>query len=358
VLVTTGPAVQCGRDEWHALYVTKGVSTVGFIDSSDQSNASSVLRVPVASLSEADSPRLAGKDQGHIDALVQLDVELPPITVHRQSMRVIDGMHRLAAAISRGDKEIAVRYYDGDDREAFVLAVEANLKHGLPLSLADRTAAAVRIMMSYPHWSDRAIADATGLAWKTVASIRKRSTTEVPQLNVRVGRDGRVRPLDCAEGRLLASKFIAESPDSSLRQIARAAGISIGTARDVRQRLNRGEDPAPSRTRSMSQRSKSAGQAATVAGSDSTPPVSPTRVAEILDGLRNDPSIRLTQSGRQLLRHLDPPSLLRPEVLSNLTAGVPPYSLSMLAELARAYAERWRIFSNELERRRKAVEGA
>jgi hypothetical protein len=61
-------------------------------------------------------------------------------------MRVIDGMHRLRAAQLRGDHGVEVKFFDGDADEAFIAAVRANITHGLPLTLADRKAAAQRIL--------------------------------------------------------------------------------------------------------------------------------------------------------------------------------------------------------------------
>lgn len=211
---------------------------------------SSVERVSIASLVTADSPRLAGEDMEHGRMLAQSEEVLPPIIVHRPSMRVIDGMHRLHAATLRGRDVIEVKFFDGSVRDAFVLAVKSNMQHGLPLTLSDRTAAALRIVKTHPEWSDRAVAAATGLAAKTVAAIRRRSATgEVPQLHSRIGRDSKARPVNSTEGRRLASALIAKNPDASLREIATAAGVSPGTVRDVRQRLQRNEDPVPPRQR-------------------------------------------------------------------------------------------------------------
>ena len=42
---------------------------------------------------------------------------------------------------------------------------------------------------SYPQMSDRVVGKTTGLAARTVAAIRRRSTDSAPQLNARVGRD-------------------------------------------------------------------------------------------------------------------------------------------------------------------------
>ena len=83
--------------------------------------------------------------------------------LHRSTMRVVDGMHRLRAAKLRGQETIAVRYVDGDEASAFLVAVRANIAHGLSLIVTDHKAAAARIMDLYPHWSDRMIAKATAL---------------------------------------------------------------------------------------------------------------------------------------------------------------------------------------------------
>ncbi|MFD0884088.1 VWA domain-containing protein [Streptosporangium algeriense] len=120
--------------------------------------------VPIADLADSDSPRLDGVNIEHAQGLADSTAELPPILVHRPTMRVIDGMHRLCAAILRGRRTIAVRFFSGSEKDAFVLAVHANVAHGLPLSLADRTASAERVMGSHPEWSDRATATVTGLS--------------------------------------------------------------------------------------------------------------------------------------------------------------------------------------------------
>src|SRR5438477_12197277 len=77
--------------------------------------------VSVASLITADSPRLAGENIEHAHTLAQSDAAFPPIIVHRSSMRIIDGMHRLRAAILQGRDEIDVKFFDGSEKDAFVL---------------------------------------------------------------------------------------------------------------------------------------------------------------------------------------------------------------------------------------------
>jgi ParB-like chromosome segregation protein Spo0J len=152
------------------------------------------VMVEIVSLRPADSPRKVTVDEEHIRNLAQVGVDLPPILVHRPTMRIIDGMHRVQAAKLNGKDTIRACFVDCPEDEVFILAVRTNIAHGLPLSLVDREAAAARVLLSHPMWSDRAIAEITGLSAKTVCAIRRRSSTEESQQsNMRYGRDGRAR---------------------------------------------------------------------------------------------------------------------------------------------------------------------
>ena len=122
------------------------------------------------------------------------------------------------AASLQGRETIDVIFFDGSEADIFLRAVQENIAHGLPLSQADRRAAVERIIASHPHMSDRAISHSVGLAAKIVADIRRRSSEDLPQLNARVGRDGRVRPVDSGEGRRRAAELLAQHPEASLRE--------------------------------------------------------------------------------------------------------------------------------------------
>jgi hypothetical protein len=162
-------------------------------------------------------------------------------------MQLIDGVHRLLAAVSKGHETIEVEFFDGSAADAYLRGVEANVTHGFPLSQADRRAAVERILALHPQMSDRAIAQSAGLGAKTVAAIRRRTAEDSEasgQHSARVGRDGRVRPLNGLEGRFRAAHMLAEHPQASLREVARLAGVSPTTAADVRDRLVRGTHPA------------------------------------------------------------------------------------------------------------------
>ncbi|EFL19812.1 streptomycin biosynthesis operon regulator [Streptomyces sp. C] len=306
---------------------------------------SDVVMVPIDSLRVSDSPRSAGEDAEHIRTLAESGVELPPIVVMSSTKRVIDGMHRLRAAELRGAAEIAVRYFDGEEKEAFVLAVTCNIAHGLPLSLDDRKAAATRILRTHPLWSDRVIGRATGLSAKTVGTLRSCSTGGVPQSNVRIGRDGRSRPLDPTEGRRLAGRLIQENPSAPLRQIAAKAGVSLGTASDVRKRLRRGESPLPGRDR---RREDAADADPSPARIDRTEKNRPSR-ALLLSHLSRDPSVRLTEDGRVLLRWLNVVTVSSQD-WARLLGNVPPHRVTVIAELARGCADTWRQVAEHLEK--------
>ncbi|MBB5803265.1 ParB-like chromosome segregation protein Spo0J [Saccharothrix ecbatanensis] len=288
-------------------------------------------------LRAADSPRIEGENSDHAGALAESGAVLPPIVVHQSTMRVVDGMHRLRAAMLRGDEFIDVVFVDGTDADAFVLAVELNHAHGLPLSAADRKAAAIRIMGYHPYWSDRRIAAVTGLAASTVGLIRARSTDRIEQLNTRVGQDGRVRPHDSAESRRLAGELIASNPDASLREIAKAAGISPATASDVRARLARGELPVTPHQRRASEIGVAAARRAEAA------PV------KFIENLRKDPSLRFSETGRALLRLLDC-HVMDQRQWDDIIQSVPAHQRSTVVLLARECATIWQGFADRLAR--------
>jgi ParB-like chromosome segregation protein Spo0J len=305
------------------------------INSKDISVQDETIEVQISRLRPGDSPRKA-TSAAHVQALAAVRGPLPPIVVHRPSMRVIDGAHRLRAAQLRGDEVIGVRFFDGDERDAFVLAVRLNGEHGLPLTLADRKVAAQRIIEYHPDWSDRAISSVAGISDKTVAALRGEGAA-VSALG-RLGRDGRYHPRNRVAERLRASEIFAQNPGASAREVARVAGISATTAKDVRARMRRGEDPVPEKQRAQL---PGAGGVAAIA----VPAVDRQAVAQ---RLRSDPSMRFSETGRVLLRRLDGPGA-DPEQWELLARNVPAHCTFLVAELARRCAEDWQRFAAVLE---------
>ncbi|MFF3325657.1 ParB N-terminal domain-containing protein [Streptomyces sp. NPDC002889] len=316
-----------------------------------------VVEVELSSLSLAGSPRLSGERPEHVQLLAAAQTPLPPITVHRATMKVIDGFHRLKAARLRGEDTIAVRFFDGDDAEAFVLSVKLNVTHGLPLALADRKRAAERIIASHPQWSDRRVASVTGISPGTVGDIRKRIVRGA-EPEIRVGQDGRLRPIDGSAGRTLAGELLIENPGLSLRQVARAAGISPETARDVRNRLRNGEDLLPKRRKRKSAAAADAqapgsnnlvvhkefgGPGPARASGRPRGEPAPDRAA-LVKRLKADPALRFTETGRNLLRLLALHTL-RKEEWDAIISNVPPHCSDIVADLARQFADLWSEFA-------------
>jgi len=299
-------------------------------------------------------------DEAHAALLAECDAELPPIVVHRPTMRVIDGMHRLRAATRRGQREIAARFFDGDEAEAFVLAVELNIAHGLPLSLADRKAAARRILAADARWSNRAVAAKTGLSDKTVAVLRACSGADIPHPGRRVGRDGHLHPVDSTAGRRRAAELLSARPQASLREVAAQAEVSPGVVSAVRKQLEAyaGQQPA-----SPSSQVPTAGCAPS--GPGRTAPSAPVAgrrtpgrgagherdyggVREMLDRLRRDPSLRYTDDGRRLLGWLSA-KIISEDDLPSPAPGLPDHNIPVLAALARRCSCTWLELAQRLE---------
>ena len=308
--------------------------------------------VAVNDLIDTLSPRERLEDPDHVRLLTETR-STHPLMVHRPTMRVIDGVHRLRAAVLNGQTEVTVQSFDGSEADAFVLAVELNVRHGLPLTLRERKIAARRIIASHANWSDRAIADRAGLSPKTVAKARRQAAEEGPPVAWRLGRDGKIRPISSIEGRRSAAALIAADPEISLRELSRKTGVSVGTIRDVRRRLDSGQDPIPDRLRGAE--SGTVGLAPPFARTAPVvragPPVQRVgtrcprgeqlQTAPVVQTLLRDPSLRATESGRRLLRLLMATELGRSD-LAEIAEAVPAHCLPLVRAVALRRAEDWK----------------
>ncbi|MFF6878238.1 hypothetical protein ACFY9S_23420 [Streptomyces sp. NPDC012474] len=310
-------------------------------------------RLPVRVLLPADSPRANGIDQAHVRLLAEAETALPPVLVHRDTLRVIDGMHRLNAAIARGEETIEVTFFDGDESELFLQSVRLNVTHGLPLSLQERKHAAARLMSTHGQLSDRTIAAVTGLSPKTVGAVRRRSTEELPQSNTRIGADGRAHPMDAARRRQVVADVVAQRPDATLREIAAIAGVSVSTAYQTRRKLEeqaaRQESPGGSEAGAESR-----GQARPVVPPTTVraTPAASHQAKVAVKSLAADPSLRFTESGRALLRLLLA-RVVEPEELEAFLDAIPPHCAGTMADLAQDMASTWGQFSHQMRKRVK-----
>lgn len=304
--------------------------------------------VPLQDLTVGHSPRLSGENAEYTRALADTQAALPPILVHRSTMRVIDGIHRLRVASQRGQTHIQVRFFEGDDDDSHLLAIAINVAHGLPLSMEERSAAVERILGTHPHWSDRAVAAVAGLSAKKTADIRRQLLGSTTAGDTRVGRDGRARPIDPAHGREIASSLLKNNPDASLRQIARQAGISPATVSDVRDRMRRGESPIPAKQQRHIRLAHAAERTRPAAAQPLSPTTTPTELISIFESLRRDPSLRLNDTGRAILRMLDACTAFARN-REDIAASLPPHCKSAMAQLAQGYAHTWQQFASELQ---------
>jgi transposase len=309
------------------------------------------VRVGVSSLSLAESPRAAGICSDHVRVLVEVFDRLPPILVNRRTSNVVDGMHRLHAARLRGEETIAAYWCDVAPEQEFALAVACNSVHGLALTLEERRDAARRMVVIYSYWSDRRISRIVGLSPSTVGNLRKRCS-EAGQALARVGDDGRVRPVDPTARRELAAEILRENPGLSLRRVSEICGISPATVLDVRNCLSTADHMpplAPSDRKTTVGAGGGRGRDAKVAGHTMSPD-------DALASLRQDPSIRFSQSGRVMLRLLEI-NLSGGQKYEQISMSLPDHCLETVGRVARAVAGYWTHFANQIEARRRRAAG-
>jgi hypothetical protein len=292
------------------------------------------VELELAELRSESMIRFRTIDPRHVAVLAEVPDRWPPILVARRSMMVLDGVHRVAAARRLGMPTITAHLFDGDEDQAFVEAVRSNIAHGLPLSLAERSWAARRLLSSQPDRSDRATAAICGLDHKTVARLRdqvRSPSGEIPRSDVRIGRDHRARPIDAAGLRIRIAAALADAPEESLRQIAHRVGASPETVRDVRARLARGDDPVPSGARHVAD-----------------PPLPPPPPV-VWPAWAADTACRSVPDAAEFGAWFDQGAASLD--WRRFVEVVPLSRVYEIADQARAYADAWRHFAEALERR-------
>lgn len=131
-------------------------------------------------------PRVA-LDEDHVAQLAKTlrdGSSLPPITVHFDGEQywLADGFHRVEAHLRCNKTTIDVRTMTGDQRDAFLYAVEHT--NGKELTLDDRRRCALRMVQDeeWSQWSDRTIGRRCGLDHVTVGKIRRSLSGENHQM--------------------------------------------------------------------------------------------------------------------------------------------------------------------------------
>ncbi|GAB4583864.1 hypothetical protein [Nocardia sp. IFM 10818] len=259
-------------------------------------------------------------------------------------------MHRVRAAQSSGATVIDAVYFDGDESQAFLLSVRLNSAHGLPLSLSDKKAAALRILSDYPEWSDRRLAEVVNLSDKTIAAIRRRAGAELPHHpDQRIGRDGVAYPAARkGEGRQWALELVQANPAASAREVASIAGVSLTTAKNVLRGVRDAGSGPTCKERDMVPAEKT--RVIRIEGT--LPAVAPDT---LIQRLRSDPSLRLTELGRVLLRTMDG-APADPVTWKAVAESLPAHCLPIVAELANHFAHNWGNFAVSIKGRLEGLE--
>ena len=108
-----------------------------------------------------------------------------------------DGYHRLHAAIKRGDKTISAIIRDGTEQEALERALtQANIRHGMPLSNADKVKKARMALRLWTGMSNSVLAKKIGVSMPTIAKYRatEEAAGNINIVHVVTGADGVNRP--------------------------------------------------------------------------------------------------------------------------------------------------------------------
>lgn len=214
-----------------------------------------VREVEISTLTLGYTPRHEGLDEDHVRSLLEDVGSVRPIIVHSSTMRVVDGAHRLEAYKRAGRTAIPAVLFKGSETDALFIAIHTNIKHGKPLTQLERRDAALEVIRQCPLLSDRWVAQVCGLSHTTIRGVREKA--EKSSGPVRLGRDGRTRPIGPATTGTAVAKVLQDHPELSLRQVARQAGVSPATAQRTATRLastSTSERPLPSKRRASQPR--------------------------------------------------------------------------------------------------------
>jgi ParB-like chromosome segregation protein Spo0J len=300
----------------------------------------SPVAIPVESFVNG-APWRRRLNRSHVVALAETPDAWPAIVV-TQDLAIVDGAHRVAAAKELGLQHLQAVVFVGTADDAFVEFLRLNAAHGLPLTLTERRDGVRRLLERDGRRSDRWIAELCGVSPKTAGRIRQelnsnsndeRDSSDV----VRVGRDGRARPVrpNAIRGRI--AEELERRPDASLRSIARTVGASPQTVRSVARNL-RGDEPA-------AEPSAPIPIAGFVRMLDRTGPGAPARSA-----VREDPAFRGEEDTATFATLFDSTAVDRGALLRHVEC-IPVSRIYEVADEARRRADSWREFAELLESR-------
>lgn len=173
-------------------------------------------------------------DEATVERYVESWDRMPPITIYEVDNRwlIVDGFHRHAAAVSLNRRTIPAEIREGSFSDALDYAAGANLRHGLPLTRAERRRAVEVKLRLHHDRSDRGLADDLGVHRDLVAKVRRQlvESAQIPANETRLGADGKTYP----------ARSLPRDPNEH-----RPKGKAIAQQDDPRDRGGREADPAP-----------------------------------------------------------------------------------------------------------------
>lgn len=116
--------------------------------------------------------------------------KFPAVTVFHDKKKntywLADGFHRYEAHKAAGHSEIAVNIQVGDKRAAILHGIEANLKHGLHRSNADKRRCVTMLLADkkWTLWGDSEIAKRCGVSDTFVGDLRTELSSNGPKIAV------------------------------------------------------------------------------------------------------------------------------------------------------------------------------
>jgi hypothetical protein len=121
--------------------------------------------------------------QEWVEAFRQDVDEFPPIVVQRDTFVLLDGHHRLLAVARAPRDHVRIIEVDVEDGDLWERAFEANARHGIPLTAAERRKAALHAIDvhsdrgSSRYWTDEEIARWAGVSPRSVWGWRQSAPT-------------------------------------------------------------------------------------------------------------------------------------------------------------------------------------
>lgn len=160
-------------------------------------------------------------------------VTFAPVTVYRVDgdYKLIDGWHRYQAASKAGLVHIQAEIHSGSRTDALTAALEANQKHGIRRTNADKRKAVEMAVREWPEQSTRSLATLCGVSPDTVARIR--DEVQVSDSDTcRKGKDGKTYPAKRQTVRDVAADAEREAADKDEAESSDTDRTSTDDARN------------------------------------------------------------------------------------------------------------------------------